>query len=191
MRRQLRPALLVFAVFTLLCGIAYPLAVTGVAQALWPDTANGSIVRDDAGTAVGSRLIGQAFEEPANFHTRPSAAGDGYDSLSSGGSNLGPTNPELAESVDALAAEYRDLNGLAPGVEVPVDAVTASASGLDPHISPANAALQVPRVARERGLDAGRVMALIAEHTEGPTFGFLGEAGVNVLELNMALDAQD
>lgn len=191
MRRQLRPALLVFAVFTLLCGIVYPLAVTAIAAVFWPDTANGSMVRDASGTVVGSRLIGQVFEDPANFHSRPSAAGDGYDALASSGSNLGPTNPELAESVDALAVEYREINGLEPGTPVPVDAVTSSGSGLDPHISPANAALQAPRVARARGIGVEWVLDLVATHTEARQLGVLGEDGVNVLELNLALDAQD
>jgi len=191
MRRQLLPALIMLALMTVAVGIVYPLVVTGVAQAAFADKANGSLVRGADGTAVGSRLIGQAFGEDRFFWPRPSAAGDGYDASASGASNLGPTNPELLDRVVSAAAAYRAANGLDPDVAVPVDAVTSSASGLDPHISVANARLQAPRVAAARGLPVGDVLRLVDACTDTPTLGFLGSAGVNVLMLNMALDAQD
>jgi potassium-transporting ATPase KdpC subunit len=188
MRRQLFPAFTMLLVFTVITGLAYPLVVTGIAQGLFGGEADGSLVEDADGEVVGSRLVGQSFVEPGYFHPRPSAAGDGYDAGASSGSNLGPTNDDLLASVDERAAAYRDENGLADGAEVPVDAVTASASGLDPHISVANARLQAPRVADERGLSVDDVLALVDDHTSGRDLGFLGEAGVNVLELNLALD---
>jgi len=191
MRRQLLPALIMLALMTVAVGIVYPLVVTGVAQAAFADKANGSLVRGADGTAVGSRLIGQAFGEDRFFWPRPSAAGDGYDASASGPSNLGPTNPELLDRVVSAAAAYRAANGLDPDVAVPVDAVTSSASGLDPHISVANARWQAPRVAAARGLPVGDVLRLVDACTDAPTLGFLGSAGVNVLMLNMALDAQD
>jgi potassium-transporting ATPase KdpC subunit len=186
-RRQFVPALLVFLALSVLTGVAYPLAVTGVAQVVFPDRADGSLVERD-GVVVGSRLLGQVFESPQYFHPRPSAAGDGYDGASSSASNLGPTNEDLLASVEERVAAYRELNGLDPTQEVPVDAVTASGSGLDPHISPENAELQAVRVASERGVATEEVLALVDEHTDGRSLGFLGEPGVNVLELNLALD---
>jgi potassium-transporting ATPase KdpC subunit len=171
-----------------LTGIAYPLAVTGVAQVAFPGQADGSLVERD-GVVVGSRLIGQSFTGQRYFHPRPSAAGDGYDAMSSSASNLGPTNEDLLSSVRERVADYRSENGLSADEQVPVDAVTASGSGLDPHISKANARLQAQRVARERGLSLDDVLSLVDEHTNGRSLGFLGEPGVNVLELNLALDA--
>ena len=188
MRRQLLPALKALAVFTVLVGLAYPLAMTGLAQLAFGEKANGSLVRDGDGAVVGSALLGQSFEDPGHFHPRPSAAGDGYDATSSGASNLGPTNPELVELVTKRSAAYRRANGLPAGADVPVDAVTASASGLDPHISVANARLQAPRVARERGLPLPTVLGLVDDHTERRSLGFLGEEGVDVLVLNLAVD---
>jgi K+-transporting ATPase ATPase C chain len=185
MRRQLFPALVAFVAFTVLTGIAYPLAVTGVAQIAFPGRAGGSLIRHN-GQVVGSRLIGQEFTGPRYFHPRPSAAGEGYDAMASGPSNLGPTNPELLRLVRQRRAGYEAENG----AEAPVDAVTASGSGLDPQISPANARLQAPRVARARGLALDEVLALVDRHTSGRSLGFLGESGVNVLELNLALDEQ-
>lgn len=187
MRRQLLPALGMVLVFTLLTGLAYPLAVTGVAQAAFHGAANGSLVRDQ-GRVVGSRWIGQPFTTPAYFHPRPSAAGDGYDGASSSGSNKGPTNPEFLATVKERVAAYRAENHLAATANVPVDAVTASASGLDPDISIANARIQARRVATARGVPLARVLDLVRRHTDGRALGFLGEPGVNVLELNLALD---
>ena len=188
-RRQLVPAVLAFVVFTVLTGVAYPLAVTGVAQVVFPGRADGSLVERD-GVVVGSRLIGQSFAGAQYFHPRPSAAGDGYDAMSSSASNLGPTNEDLLSSVQERIAAYRSENSLPAGEKVPVDAVTSSGSGLDPHISPANARLQAPRVARELGVSVDDVLSLVDEHTDGRSLGFLGEPGVNVLELNLALDSE-
>lgn len=187
MRRQLAPALVVFLALTVLTGVAYPLALTGVAQVVFPERADGSLIKRD-GQTVGSRLLGRQFSSPRYFHPRPSAAGDGYDAMASSASNLGPTNEEFLSEVRKRVAEYRRENGLARGAEVPADAVTASGSGLDPHISPANAHIQAARVARARGLGLDEVLALVDEHTDGRSLGFLGEPGVNVLELNLALD---
>lgn len=183
-----RPALVLFVVLSLVTGLAYPLAVTGLAQVLFPDQANGSLVKAK-GVVVGSALIGQPFSQPGHFWSRPSAtAPDPYNAAASSGSNLGPSNPALAEAVSARIAALRaaDPGNTAP---VPVDLVTASASGLDPHISRAAADYQVNRVARALGLPPERVQALVAEHTEGTLLGFLGEPRVNVLLLNMALYA--
>jgi potassium-transporting ATPase KdpC subunit len=187
-RRQLVPALLILIVFTVLTGLIYPLAVTGIAQIAFPDRADGSLIERD-GKVVGSKLIGQNFSAPRYFQPRPSAAGDGYDGMSSSASNLGPTNPELIGDVRKRVAEYRRLNGVPAGVAIPADAVTASGSGLDPDISPANARLQAPRVARARDLPLRKVLEAIDDHTDGHSLGFLGESGVNVLELNLALDS--
>ncbi len=187
MRRQLGPALRILLVMTVLVGIAYPLAVTGVAQGLFAHRANGSLVKRD-GKVVGSTLLAQSFTGPQWFHPRPSAAGpNGYDGAASGASNLGPTNPTLLRDVAARVAQYRRENGLAPNVAVPVDAVTSSGSGLDPDISVANARLQAPRVARARGLPVATVLALVDHHTDARPWGFLGERTVNVLDLNLAL----
>ena len=176
----------VFALAVLLCGI-YPTTVWVASQILFPAKANGSLIVRD-GAVVGSSLIGQPISEPRYFHPRPSAAGAGYDGLASGGSNLGPLSKTLIDAVARRAASYRLENGLPAGAIVPADAVTASASGLDPHISPANALLQAPRVARSRGLDERDVRARIAAATEGRDLGILGERGVNVLKLNLDLD---
>lgn len=188
MRRQLLAAVMMLLVFTVITGLAYPLVVTGISAGVFDDKAEGSLVENAEGDVVGSRLIGQSFAEARYFHPRPSAAGDGYDAAASSGSNLGPTNDALLDTVAERAAAYRDENGLGSDAEVPVDAVTASASGLDPHISVANARLQAPRVAAERSIDADRVLGLVDDHTTSRDLGFLGERGVNVLELNLALD---
>jgi potassium-transporting ATPase KdpC subunit len=187
--RQMAPAVLAVLVFTVLCGIVYPLAVTGVAQVAFHDKANGSLVKVD-GEVVGSSLLGQQFSDPVYFHPRPSAAGAGYDGFASSFSNLGPSNPDFLASVEERVSAYRDENGLTAEQTVPVDAVTASASGLDPDISVANAKLQAPRVAEARDLSVERVLQLVDEHTTGRQWGFLGEPGVNVLRLNLALDGQ-
>ena len=190
MRRQVVPAIRVLLVFTVLLGLAYPLAMTGIARGLFNDQANGSLVERD-GRPVGSKLIGQNFTKPKYFRPRPSAAGtNGYDGTASGGSNLGPTNPVLIESVKQRAAAYRKENGLAPNTLVPVDAVTASFSGLDPQISVANARLQTTRIAKARGMSNAAVTRLVDAHTTRRTLGVLGEDAVNVLELNLALDAR-
>lgn len=191
MRRQILPAVVMVLVMTLLTGLVYTFAFTGFAQLVFPAQADGSRVEVD-GRDVGSEYIGQAFVDedgeplPEYFQPRPSAAD--YDPHLSLGSNLGPTNPELTRLVTRRARDYRRLNGLAGGMLVPVDAVTASASGLDPHISVANARLQAARVAEERELSVSRVRDLIADHTDGRFLGFIGEQGVNVLLLNVALD---
>ncbi len=187
MIRQLRPALMMLLTFTVICGVIYPLAGTAVAQVAFNDKANGSLIERN-GHVIGSELIGQAFTSPQYFHPRPSAAGDGYDGSASSGSNLGPLSPDLLDAVAERAAAYRTENGLAADAQVPVDAVTASGSGLDPHISQANAALQAPRVAEERGITVDQVQQLIAASTDGRALGILGEPGVNVLRLNVALD---
>ena len=185
--RQLIPALTALLVLTVITGVVYPLVVTAVAQVAFKDKANGSIVYID-GTAVGSKLIGQQFGDARYFHSRPSAAGAGYDGTSSSGSNYGPTNPDFLEMVAQRVVDYRKENGLAVDEVVPVDAVTASASGLDPHISVANARLQAQRVATARGLTLQFVLDLVDSNTEGRPLGILGDSGVNVLELNIALD---
>jgi K+-transporting ATPase ATPase C chain len=187
MWRVIRTALIAFLTLSVLTGIVYPLVVTGVAQLVFPGRADGSLVERD-GTVVGSRLIGQAFEGQEYFHPRPSAAGDGYDAMASSASNLGPSNPDLLASVRERARDYRRENGLPAGAAVPIDAVTSSGSGLDPHISTTGALFQAPRVARARGLAEERVRSLLAEHTERRTLGILGEPRVNVLKLNLALD---
>ena len=172
------------------CG-AYPLLVWGIAQVLFSDKADGSLIVDKDGTIRGSRLLGQGFTGETYFHPRPSAAGaNGYDAAGSGGSNLGPSSQKLADAIKERVAAYRAENGLNGTDTVPADAVTASASGLDPHISPRNAEFQAPRIAKARGLAVEKVIALVHAHTDSARLGFLGEPGVNVLRLNLALDGR-
>ena len=183
---SLRPAFVFTALFALLLGLLYPLAITGIAQVAFPAQANGSIVRDARGKAIGSALIGQNFTAERYFHPRPSAAGKGYDATASSGSNLGPTSRALAERVkgDVAAARAQGITG-----DLPADLVTASASGLDPDLSPAAALVQAPRVARARNLPLARVEALVAASVDRPFLPFLGDPHVNVLALNRQLDA--
>ena len=201
MRRQLLPSIVSMVLFTLLLGVGFPLLITGIAQVAFNDKANGSLIERN-GKKIGSELIGQAFVDTKGrpikkyFQSRPSAAtgasgktAAGYDPTLSLGSNLGPTSPVFLKEIDQRVKAYRELNGLSAATKVPVDAVTASGSGLDPDISIANAWLQAKRVADARGLSERRVLALIDEHTSGRSLGFLGEKAVNVLELNLALDA--
>ncbi|MFZ4166981.1 potassium-transporting ATPase subunit KdpC [Brevundimonas sp. NPDC058933] len=187
MLNHIRPAVVMIALFTGVLGVAYPFAVTGVAQTVFSAQADGSLVRDKAGKVVGSALIGQTFAEPVYLHPRPSAAGDGYDASSSSGANLGPLNPDLIARVKTDADALRAETGTAV---IPADAVTTSASGLDPHISPAYAELQVARIASARGVGEAQVREVIEQHVEGRTFGVLGQPRVNVLLTNMALDAR-
>ncbi|HEV7519256.1 MAG TPA: potassium-transporting ATPase subunit KdpC [Thermoanaerobaculia bacterium] len=186
--RQIVSAFLLTAVLTVLLGLAYPLAVTGLAQLLFPRQANGSLIVR-GGRVVGSRLLGQPFNGERYFHPRPSAAGDGYDATASGGTNLGPTSRKLVDQVRAAVGAAQAENPAAAGRPVPGDLVTSSASGLDPHLSPAATDFQVPRVARARGLSEAAVRRRVAAHTEGRQLGVLGEPRVNVLELNLELDA--
>lgn len=216
MRAQLLAAVRTLVVLTVLTGLIYPLVVTGLAQAAFGDKADGSLIEQD-GKVVGSALIGQTFTKDEYFHTRPAAAGaaatgsmvavlddegnetgevvpadpEDLTQVNSGASNLGPTNPDLLATIEERVAAYRETEGLADDAKVPVDAVTASGSGLDPHISVANARLQAPRVADERDLDVDDVLAMVDDHTSERSLGFLGEKGVNVLELNLALDNLD
>lgn len=169
---------------TIMLGVAYPLAMTALAQVLFKDKANGQLIERD-GRIIGSRIIGQSFSSSAYFHGRPSAAGNGYDAANSGGTNLGPTNKKLVDAVQAAADAARKEN---PSAAVPIDLVTSSASGLDPHISPEAALFQVPRVARERRVNEADVRAAVEAHIEGPQLGLLGDPRVNVLELNLDLD---
>lgn len=203
--KQLRPALALTAFFVVLTGLAFPVVVWALGRVVFPDQAAGSWVTDARGNVVGSRLLGQSFTKPEYFHPRPSAAGAGYDAGSSSGTNLGPTSDKLVngtrddpstKDVDEtywgfndLARQYREENGLPADALIPADAATRSASGLDPDISPANAELQVARVARARGLAADRVRRLVSEHTSERWLGLIGEPRVHVLELNLALDA--
>lgn len=187
MLRSLRPAIVMIALFTLLLGVAYPLAVTGVAQAAFPEQANGSLVRSADGAILGSALIGQPFAEARYLHPRPSAAGDGYNAAGSSGSNLGPLNEDLKTRVAERAAVIRLEDG---GGFIPADAVTTSASGLDPDISPAYARLQAQRIATARGAPVQEVQSLIDQHTQGALLGFIGQPHVNVLLTNRALDAR-
>lgn len=182
---SLRPALVMTLLFAVLLGLAYPLALTGLGQALFPSQANGSLVEEN-GKIVGSTVVGQAFTSERYFNTRPSAAGKGYDGLASSGSNLGPTSQALA---DRVKGDIAKLSETAPGANVPPDLVTTSASGLDPDISPEAAFYQVDRIAKARGLDPAAVRGLVERSVEGPILGFLGEPRVNVFELNRRLDA--
>ncbi|MCM3881214.1 MAG: potassium-transporting ATPase subunit KdpC [Vicinamibacterales bacterium] len=183
---QIAPAFRITLVMTILTGLIYPAVVTGIAQMVFPNQARGSLVTVD-GKVVGSELIGQNFSKPEYFHPRPSAAGAGYDGALSSGSNYGPTNQKLSDRVKASVEQYRQENPDYTG-PIPADAVTTSASGLDPHITPANADVQVSRVAKARGGDAAAVRQLVDRSTDRPWLGFIGEARVNVLRLNLALD---
>jgi potassium-transporting ATPase KdpC subunit len=185
MRKNLAIALSFTTVTTIIFGLIYPLAVTGLAQVLFRDRANGQLIEKN-GRLIGSRLIGQAFTGPGYFRSRPSAAGAGYDPATSGGSNLGPTNKTL---LDRVKSDVQRLQRENPSVPVPIDLVTSSGSGLDPHISPAAVEFQIPRVARERHISEAELRAIVANHTQGRQLGFLGEPRVNVLELNLELDA--
>jgi K+-transporting ATPase ATPase C chain len=193
LREQIRPLLLSVPLLSFLTGVVFPLVLAALARPLFPHQAGGSLTIAN-GVVIGSELIGQDYSSPGYFHSRPSAAGRGYDAAASGGTNLAPANPRLRdgdasfEGVRALAEGYRSRNGLSPDSAVPVDAVTRSGSGLGPQISPANAALQVPRVARARRLGESEVRRLVVEHTSGRQFGILGEPRVGVLPLNLALD---
>lgn len=182
--KNLLTALLMTIVTTVLFGLVYPLVITGLAQVIFPENANGQLIRAADGTVIGSRLLGQPFVSPGYFRSRPSAAN--YDAAASSGSNLGPMNPKLIDRVKADVAKLQAEN---PGKPVPVDLITTSGSGLDPHISPAAAEFQIPRVARERRMSEDELRQLVNQHTEQRQFGFLGEPRVNVLELNLALDA--
>lgn len=186
---ELRASVVATLLLVVLCCGAYPLVVWGIAQAAFPGKANGSLLRE-GGNVVGSSLIGRGFKGPAYFHPRPSAAGQGYDAVSSGGTNLGPTSKRLIEGVRSRVAAYRAENGLPSDATVPADAVTASASGLDPHISFANAMHQAGRVAVARGLTKDDVLKRVRAHAEGRAFGILGEPRVNVLMLNLDLDGK-
>lgn len=201
---HLRPALLLTLFFVVVTGLAFPGAVWAIGNVVFPHQAGGSLIRDAQGNVIGSELIGQSFTKLVYFHPRLSAAGAGYDASNSGGTNLGPTSSKLVSGIEDdpatpqtdetylgfgdIAAAYREENGLPADAMIPADAATRSASGLDPHISPANAALQVGRVAKARSLDEHRVQKLVDAHTEGRLLGIIGEPRVNVLELNLALD---
>ena len=187
LKKNLVAAVLMTIVTTVLLGVVYPLAITAIAQVAFLDRANGQLVEQN-GRLIGSRLIGQGFSSPGYFRPRPSAAGTGYDAANSAGSQLGPTNKKLIDDVKANVEAARAEN---PNAPVPIDLVTTSASGFDPHISPAAAAFQLPRVARERGVSDADIQRLVDANTAGRQLGFFGEARVNVLELNLALDAQD
>lgn len=187
MVNQIRPAIVMVALFTLLLGLAYPLAVTGVAQGIFPSQANGSLVRGSDGSVQGSSLVGQPFADAGYLHSRPSAAGDGYDGSASSGSNLGPLNEDLATRVAESATAIRAEDGAGA---IPADAVTASASGLDPDISPAYARLQAQRVATARGVSVQEVQSVIDQNTHGALLGFIGQPTVNVLMTNRAIDAR-
>ena len=186
MLSEIRPAIVSTVLFTLLLGLGYPLAITGISELAFPYQAGGSLVRDASGQVVGSALIAQAFAKDEYLHPRPSAAGNGYDPTSSGGSNLGPLDPALAKRIAGDAATLRASTG---HQEIPDDAITTSGSGLDPDISPAYALLQADRIAKARGIDSEAVQQLISKHVEPPFLGFIGQPHVNVLMTNRALDA--
>ena len=186
---EIRSAVFAILVLAVICCGLYPLVVFGISQALFHDKANGSLIVDQDGTVRGSKLLGQGFTADKYFHPRPSAAGTGYDATSSGGSNLGPTSQKLNDAIKDRVAAYRKENGLSETEPVPADAVTASGSGLDPQISLRNAELQTPRVAKARGLSEEKVRELVQQNTDGRDLGVLGDPGVNVLELNLALDS--
>jgi K+-transporting ATPase ATPase C chain len=183
--KQIYPAVALTIVLTVLVGIIYPFVMTGLSDLLFKEKARGGLIEKE-GKVVGSRLIGQPFKGPGYFHSRPSAAGSGYDATASGGTNLGPTSKQLFE--EQVKGRARELRAENPNTEIPVDLITSSGSGLDPHISPAAADFQIPRVARERRMSEDKVKQLVQEHSEGRQFGVLGEPRVNVLELNLALD---
>jgi K+-transporting ATPase ATPase C chain len=185
---EIRSAVLVTLALAVVCCGLYPLVVFGIGQLLFHDKANGSLIADGTGTVRGSRLLGQQFSAEKYFHSRPSSAGNGYDATSSGGSNLGPTSQKLRDGIAQNVSDYRSQNGLDTNAPVPADAVTGSGSGLDPHISLENAELQAGRVAKARNLPLEKVGQLIAQHTDRADLGVLGDPGVNVLELNLALD---
>jgi K+-transporting ATPase ATPase C chain len=185
---QIRSAVLATLILAIACCGLYPIAVWAIGQAAFPSKAYGSLIVDKDGTVRGSRLLGQNFSADKYFHPRPSNAGNGYDASNSGASNLGPTSQKLRDSIAQNISDFRAQNGLATNAPVPADAVTASASGLDPHISPQNAELQAPRVAKARDVPVEKVRALIQQHTDTLDLGFLGDPGVNVLTLNLALD---
>jgi K+-transporting ATPase ATPase C chain len=187
MLQHIRPAVVSMVLFTLILGIAYPLAMTGVAGAIFPAQAGGSLVKDGAGHVIGSSLIAQGFAKPQYLHPRPSAAGNGYDPMSSGGSNLGPLDKKLIDRVKGDAASIAKSEG---AISIPGDAVTTSGSGLDPDVSPANARMQAARVAAARGVATPAVQAIIDANTDGPLLGFIGQSTVNVLVVNRALDAR-
>jgi len=189
LKNQLRPAIVLTLLLCVITGLAYPAAITAIAQVLFPWQANGSLLKNEKGEVVGSALIGQAFAKAEYFHPRPSAAGNGYDDTLSSGTNKGPTDKKLADTLIAGAVDSEvKLDGAVKG-HIPSDLVTSSGSGLDPHISPASAYLQVARVARARGLDSAAVRALVDRFVEGPQLGFFGDRRVNVLRLNLALDS--